>query len=86
MSLGSMFGNDYPESAISLLHTWRREMRKHDRMLIGMDGATDSTVIKQSYHDEGGLFEKFIINGFVNSNSVRGVEVNTALNHQTYSL
>lgn len=75
MSLGSMFGNDYPESAISLLDTWRCEMREHDRMLIGMDGTTNTTEIRKSYHDEGGHFEKFIINGFVNSNRVSGVEV-----------
>lgn len=75
MSLGSMFGNDYLGSAVSLLKTWRGIMRGHDRMLIGMDGTTDCGGIWRSYHDRLGLFDKFIRNGFVASNKVVGVNV-----------
>jgi len=86
MSLGSMFGNDYPESAISLLSTWRCVMQEHDRLLIGMDGTTDLKQIRQSYDDEDGHFEKFIINGFINSNRVRNVEVGCLCYHRWWRL
>lgn len=72
MSLGSMFGNDYFKSAVTLLAAWREEMRSQDRMLIGMDGTSDRDTIWKSYHDDSGLFEKFIRNGMEFSNAVVG--------------
>jgi uncharacterized SAM-dependent methyltransferase len=41
-------------------------------MLLGMDGTYDKDVIWKSYHDEFGLFEKFIRNGMEFSNVVVG--------------
>lgn len=70
LSLGSVFGNDFFDSAVERLRPWANLMRPDDRMLLGMDATTNFDDIWNSYHDEGGLFEKFMRNGLVHSNRV----------------
>lgn len=78
LSLGSSFGNDFQAPAIARLKEWKAVMRVCDRMLLGMDGTTSPTDIWESYHplpstpqdSEQDLFEKFMRNGLLASNSV----------------
>lgn len=74
-SLGSIFGNDFFESAVERLMPWARAMRPSDRMLLSMDATTDTRVIWDSYHDSQGLFEKFMRNGLMNSNPRAGSQL-----------
>jgi len=71
-SLGSIFGNDFFESAVERLRPWAEAMRPADRMLLGMDATKNVDEIWDSYHDKDGLFEKFMRNGLVHSNRVLG--------------
>lgn len=70
ISLGSMFGNNHFDAAVSYLKRWTGIMRSHDRMLLGLDGTVDRDAIWKSYHDLSGLVHKFITNGFRHSNVV----------------
>jgi uncharacterized SAM-dependent methyltransferase len=72
VSLGSMFGNDHFKAATDRLRAWTAVMQPRDRMLLGLDACQDQGTLWASYHDEGGLFESFIRNGFRRSNRVLG--------------
>jgi uncharacterized SAM-dependent methyltransferase len=72
MSLGSMFGNDHFKAATDRLGAWSVAMGPHDRMLLGLDACQDPETLWASYHDDDGLFESFIRNGFRRSNRVLG--------------
>jgi uncharacterized SAM-dependent methyltransferase len=72
VSLGSMFGNDHFEAATARLRAWSSVMGPRDRMLLGLDACQDRDTLWASYHDETGLFERFIRNGFRSSNRVLG--------------
>ncbi|KAK4185041.1 histidine N-alpha-methyltransferase [Podospora australis] len=77
LSLGSILGNDFPAPAMKLLSSWASIMRPGvDRMLLGMDGTTDPTIIWESYHDAetASVFEKFMRLGLSHSNTILGVE------------
>lgn len=76
MSLGSIFGNDHLNDAVKRLSTWRTQGLQGigDSMLLTMDATDDPTTIWNSYHDTGGLFERFIRNGYKHSNRVLGHE------------
>lgn len=72
LSLGSSLGNDFFEPAVARLSWWADSMGPQDRMLLGMDAHEDVKEIWTSYHDSQGIFERFIRNGFENSNTVLG--------------
>ncbi|KAH0559374.1 hypothetical protein GP486_004108 [Trichoglossum hirsutum] len=74
LSLGSIFGNDWLEPAVARLATWARAMRPQDRMLLGMDARECRQQIWDSYHDEEGLFKRFIRNGMYHANRVMDCE------------
>lgn len=76
MSLGSIFGNDHYSQAVARLREWKNKalVRPNDAMLLTMDATADPDVIWRSYHDDAGLFEKFIRNGYRKSNEVLGCE------------
>jgi uncharacterized SAM-dependent methyltransferase len=72
ISLGSMFGNDHFKAATDRLRAWGDAMGPDDRMLLGLDACQDRDTLWASYHDDGGLIESFIRNGFRCSNRVLG--------------
>lgn len=72
LSLGSSFGNNFFELAVSHLSAWSGIMGPADRMLLGMDGTEDWQKIWNSYHDAEGVFEAFIRNGLEQSNEIFG--------------
>ncbi|KAJ8602842.1 hypothetical protein MRB53_042334 [Persea americana] len=69
LSLGSSLGNGHFNDAVEALKAWRERAftRPDDRMLLSMDGTEDLDVVWHSYHDDQGLFEKFIRNGYEHS-------------------
>jgi uncharacterized SAM-dependent methyltransferase len=72
MCLGSMLGNDHFEAAVEHLREWADSMGPQDRMLLGLDACQDEGEIWRSYHDSQGMFERFIRNGLVYSNTILG--------------
>ncbi|PPJ60544.1 hypothetical protein CBER1_11290 [Cercospora berteroae] len=76
MSLGSIFGNDHYSQAVARLREWKNKalVKPNDAMLLTMDATADPDVIWRSYHDDAGLFEKFIHNGYRQTNEVLGCE------------
>jgi uncharacterized SAM-dependent methyltransferase len=72
LSLGSMFGNDRFESAVSSLVPWARAMKPIDRMLVGLDSECNEEDVWASYHDSQGLWEDFIRSGLRASNDLLG--------------
>lgn len=72
MSLGSIFGNDHFKDAVRRLNTWKNAgfRGEQDSMLLTMDATSDTKAIWESYHDSEGLFERFIRNGYKNSNHI----------------
>jgi uncharacterized SAM-dependent methyltransferase len=74
LSLGSILGNDFPAPAIAHLARWASTMGDGDRMLVGMDATTDRQRIWKSYHDPGGLFERFMRGGLEHANRVLGCD------------
>jgi uncharacterized SAM-dependent methyltransferase len=72
LSLGSIFGNDYFEPAVSRLSVWAKAMSPQDRMLLGMDARENLEEVWDAFHDAEGLFERFIRNGLVHTNKVLG--------------
>jgi len=74
ISMGSMFGNDHFDAAVSRLKAWRNLMNSSDLMLLGLDSCQDRDTVWKSYHDKEGLFQVFIRNGFRHSNSILGHE------------
>ncbi|KAK5659445.1 hypothetical protein OQA88_646 [Cercophora sp. LCS_1] len=74
LSLGSILGNDFPEPATEHIARWASIMTPDDRILLGMDATEDPERIWRSYHDQGGLFERFMRGGLEHSNRVLGYE------------
>jgi uncharacterized SAM-dependent methyltransferase len=72
--LGSMIGNDPFDEAVSDLGSWSALMNPEDSFLLGIDGTADKQKIWRSYHDDGGLFEKFLRIGMRHTNRVLGHE------------
>lgn len=72
LSLGSMFGNDKFDSAVSSLVPWARAMKPDDRMLLGLDAECNEEEIWASYHDSQGVWEDFIRSGLRASNEILG--------------
>lgn len=72
LSLGSMFGNDNFESAVSSLVPWARTLKPIDRMLVGLDSENNEDDIWASYHDSQGVWEDFIRSGLRASNELLG--------------
>jgi uncharacterized SAM-dependent methyltransferase len=72
LSLGSMFGNDQFDSAVSSLVPWARTMKNNDRMLLGLDSECDEGEVWASYHDSQGVWEDFIRSGLRASNELLG--------------
>lgn len=76
LSLGSLYGNDHFHRAVSNLRTLKEgALTSHeDAILLTMDATSDMHAIWRSYHDEQGVLEQFIRNGFKHSNKVLGHE------------
>lgn len=74
MSLGSMFGNDQFDSAVSSLVPWARALKSHDRMLVGLDSECNEEEVWASYHDSQGIWEDFIRSGLRASNDLLGLK------------
>jgi uncharacterized SAM-dependent methyltransferase len=72
LSLGSIFGNDRFERAVKYLSMWSRTLRPADRILLGIDVCQNKETVWASYHDENGLFEAFVRNAFLHSNTILG--------------
>jgi uncharacterized SAM-dependent methyltransferase len=72
ISMGSMFGNDHFDAAVTRLKAWADIMTPGDRMILGLDGTQDKDTVWNSYHDAEGVFHEFIRNGFKHSNTVLG--------------
>lgn len=72
LSLGSIFGNDKFDDAVSNLRKLASIMQPQDCMLLGIDACTDEKEIWESYHDPGGVFHNFIRNGLRHSNRILG--------------
>lgn len=72
LSLGSTFGNDRWEDALAGLRLWADELRADDKLLIGIDGNGDKDKVWRSYHDDKGLIERFLRNGFEHTNRILG--------------
>jgi uncharacterized SAM-dependent methyltransferase len=70
ISMGSMFGNDHFDAAVTRLKSWADIMTADDRMLLGLDATQDKDTIWKSYHDAGDFFHQFIRNGFKHSNAI----------------
>jgi uncharacterized SAM-dependent methyltransferase len=73
-SLGSIFGNDHFNDAVTRLSDWRTQgfRGSTDRLLLTMDATSDGKALWESYHDSHGHFEKFIRNGYKHSNRILG--------------
>jgi uncharacterized SAM-dependent methyltransferase len=74
MSLGSMIGNDRWDDSVRNLTAWASLMGPDDAFLMGIDSHYDRDKIWASYHDEGGVFERFLRTGMAHTNDVLGAE------------
>lgn len=72
LSLGSMFGNDEFELAVARMLPWREVLEPNDIMLLGMDARGGQEELTRMYHDNEGIWEAFIRNGFEQSNQLLG--------------
>jgi len=72
LSLGSIYGNDRFDSAVTEFRKWAHALQPQDRLLIGVDAKDDAQQVWNSYHDGHGVFENFMRNALEHSNRVLG--------------
>lgn len=60
--LGSNIGNYLEEQASELLKLFNENMKKGDKLLIGVDLKKNPLIIQRAYFDEGGITKKFNLN------------------------
>lgn len=76
--LGGNIGNYAREDAILLLHSFSENMKKGDKILVGMDLRKDPHVIKLAYDDPHGVTREFNMNLLTRMN--RELQTNFDLN------
>jgi uncharacterized SAM-dependent methyltransferase len=74
LSLGSIYGNDRFENAVTEFRKWAHTLQPQDQLLIGVDAKDDALKVWKSYHDDHGIFDKFMRNALEHSNQVLGTE------------
>jgi uncharacterized SAM-dependent methyltransferase len=67
-----MFGNDAFDLAVARMLPWREVLGPADMMLVGMDARGGRQEMTEMYHDDGGVWERFIRNGLQQSNTLLG--------------
>lgn len=60
--LGSNIGNYYKERANTLLGLFRKNMKKGDKLLIGVDLKKNPLIVQKAYMDDTGITKRFNLN------------------------
>jgi dimethylhistidine N-methyltransferase len=72
--LGSNIGNYSDERAHRLLHLFHQNMKKGDKLLIGIDLKKNPLTIQKAYSDDAGITKKFNLNLLLRINRELGAD------------